>query len=84
MTKPKPIFLVGLPRQEDGEFFEWEQKLIRTQNNIKKMVNGEYHILIYETPLPDPTFQVFYEKDFNEVKYEELKSIITELATQKG
>ena len=80
MTKPKPIFLVGLQRQDDDFVSKVEQKLLNVHRSIEKAVNGEYHILVYETPLPDPTFQVFYEKDFNEVKYEELKSIITDLA----
>jgi hypothetical protein len=36
----------------------------------------DYYILVHGTYEDNPSFQVFYEKDFNEVKFEVLKQIV--------
>lgn len=38
----------------------------------------DYHVLITVNKVDDFEFQVFYEKDFDQVKFEELKKIIKE------
>ena len=39
-------------------------------------LSDEYHVLCVKGRGDDFTMQVFYEKDFDQVKYEELKAII--------
>lgn len=73
---PKPIFLAGIPFNGDAKDLI---KLEGIASSFKSKIGDEYHVLVYTTGLSEPTFQVFYEKDFNEVKYEELKAIITGL-----
>ncbi len=54
-------------------------------NNLKSLqrviensgANDEYHVFVLPVT-SDSHIQVFYEKDFNTVKYEELKNIIEE------
>lgn len=66
----KPIFTIGLPsRTPHNEVLEIVEK---TTNNF----NNEYHILAYISSSDVIEFQCFYEKDFNEVKYDELKKIV--------
>ncbi len=71
----KPIFIAGIPRIIGNS---------RTGDvrDIQKMLEekfADYHVLVYlkcEDEGGEPDFQVFYEKDFDEVKYEELKEIV--------
>lgn len=67
----KPIFIVKLP---DAPSIELQQSI--NDKLANKM--PDYHVLVIsgETHLQTVDFQVFYEKDFNEIKYEELKQII--------
>lgn len=65
---PKPIFIIGLP-----EAAGMDQNAI--QNEIVRKLE-DYYIIVYPIGDDEPKFQVFYEKDFNEVKYEELKQIV--------
>jgi hypothetical protein len=75
---PKPIFIVGLPTQisqedHDQVFFEVSNKLT------------DYHVIAYRSPNSDEIdFKCFYEKDFDEVKYEELKQIVKDACTKIG
>ena len=70
---PKPIVVITIPaltKEKGKEIYENKRIL-----DLKE----EYHVFILGCP-PAPnkqvTWEVFYEKDFNEVKYEELKKII--------
>lgn len=68
---PKPIFMVGIPNDDILEEF----------TSIEESLKGEftdYHIIIYSHSGNDVKFECFYEKDFNNVKYEELKNIVLE------
>jgi len=69
----KPILIIGIGNPQ--------VKSVTLNNVIKKVkeaVNDEYYVLVYTSRvLKDIKFEVFYEKDFNEVKYEELKQLIT-------
>lgn len=67
----KPIFTVGLPNQTP------KQILKDVQSNLSSQFN-DYHILVYSHFGEDVKFDCFYEKDFNDVKYEELKKIVKE------
>lgn len=60
--------------------------------NLYDAVNGkigdEYHVFVipakidYENSVEPITFEVFYEKDFTEIQYQELKKIITDSIQQ--
>jgi hypothetical protein len=67
----KPIFLVGLPYEAANQIHVFQQELDR--------VLTDYHTLIYIHNKDEIEFRAFYEKDFNEVKYEELKSIVNSI-----
>lgn len=67
----KPIFLVGLPMKTDYEYVH------EAQVELDRKLDG-YYSLIYRTNQDEIKFQCFYEKDFDEVKFEELKQIVKE------
>lgn len=64
----KPIFLVAIP-------YEAEQDIQDIQKRLEKQLT-DYHSLIYLHNKEDIEFRVIYEKDFDEVKFEELKEIV--------
>lgn len=66
--KPKPIFTVKVPFNAGSEIHKIRKSL---QKDIP-----EYHILVFNHYKDDIEFNAFYEKDFNEVKFEELKQIV--------
>jgi len=48
-------------------------------NEVQTNLEGkmpDYYILIYPHAKDDIEFKCFYEKDFNEVKYEEMKHLV--------
>ena len=67
----KPIFLVGVPRNMDYE------QVLKAQVELERQLDG-YYSLVYQTNQDEIKFQCFYEKDFDEVKFEELKQIVKE------
>lgn len=65
----KPIFLVGVPFMGDNENFE------RLSSKFaSKLI--DYYVIFYQHNKNEYEFRVFYEKDFDEVKFEELKEIV--------
>lgn len=65
----KPILVITI--------HESNQSASTIRKIVRKAVDNEYHVIIVSVDQEqEPKFEVFYEKDFNEVKYEELKSII--------
>ena len=77
----KPILTVGLP---SGTFKETINSTSDRLNCPKKGLSKEYHILCYaQTNGEEIKFEVFYEKDFTEVQYEELKQIIINNISKK-
>lgn len=64
----KPIFIVKVPYDSQDELE------IIWRNLEKKMT--DYHVIVCLHDSLDMDFTVLYEKDFNEVKFEELKKII--------
>ena len=71
----KPIFLVKVPYEItsvcDGEHVNNIQKVLE-----KKLT--DYHVLVAGCNVNDLEFQCFFEKDFGEINFEELKSIVSE------
>ena len=65
----KPIFIIGLSKDYHPESIE------RIRGSLEIKMN-DYHVLIHITNADETTFQIFYEKDFTHIKYEELKQII--------
>ena len=63
--KAKPIIIIRIPDTTDKV----------TKEDFGDMIK-EYHIVTIREARINIEFEAFYEKDFNEVKYEELKQII--------
>jgi hypothetical protein len=72
----KPIFIVGASFP-DMESYDTAHEYIR------QALGEDYYCILYPHNHDTPHFQVFYEKDFNEVKYEELKQLVSDLITNK-
>lgn len=72
----KPIFLVGLPTSYENAAIE------KIQKNIQGKLN-DYHVLVYPSINVDFDFKCFFEKDFEDVKFEELKEMVIK-SIQKG
>jgi hypothetical protein len=73
----KPIFIVGVPDElTDNDFLKIKENLIGQLR--------DYHTLVYTHTKTELEFNAFYEKDFNEVKYEELKELIFKLIKERG
>lgn len=66
---PKPIFIIQIPDTERRENFELY---------IKQLENKfpEYYVLIHTAPIKRVEFKMFYDNDFDEIKYEELKQLV--------
>ena len=68
----KPIFLMGINR---GGVTEEICKTIQKQLEEKL---PDYHTFVYFTNSNEIEFKCFYEKDFEEINFEQLNKIITE------
>jgi hypothetical protein len=68
----KPIFLVGINHKQ---YHECPESIDLMSDILSKQL-FDYHVVIYSHIKEDIEFQAFHEKDFNEVKYEELKEIV--------
>jgi hypothetical protein len=66
----KPIFIVELPDYITKEDFD------KIQFNLETKLT-DYHVLVTGTDVEQINYKVFYEKDFTEINYSELKNIIT-------
>lgn len=69
----KPIFTAGIPScvVDSGSI-----SLHEIQDALDKKFGSDYFVFVYPASGDDFEFEVFYEKDFNEVKYEEFKKFI--------
>lgn len=72
----KPILTIGIYYNYEFSKEINEQTLNNVINNLCDDINKDYHVLAYFTLSVEPKFNVFYEKDFNEAKYEEIKQFI--------
>jgi len=70
---PKPIFAIGLPNITEENLDSMHQIQSKLGKSFK-----DYHVLTYANSGEVFKFDCFYLKDFNQVKYEELKNIIKE------
>jgi hypothetical protein len=66
----KPIFLVELPISTN------EEEVIGIQSMLESKMTDYYSIVYRSRSSYDIDFKVFYEKDFDEIKYEELKEMV--------
>jgi len=73
--KVKPIFIVRVPDN-------WGDESLRDLSNKLMKIYTDYHHLIIVQDIETVEFEVFYEKDFNEVKYKELKAIVTNMTKE--
>lgn len=65
----KPIFLIGTPKGSNPKDIE------QIQISLERKMS-DYHILVYRTNAEEMEFKVFYEKDFNKTKFDELKRMV--------
>ncbi len=75
----KPIFCVGIPNVDSEELDKIGENLIET-------LEKDYYVLVY--PVDDNQnngirFNCFYEKDFSETNYEELKEFVKQQIEKK-
>jgi hypothetical protein len=83
----KPICVIKVDMETDfGNGQKANLNILREL--FAKMLN-DYHVFVipaihnYEIGTELFTFQVFYEKDFTEIQYEELKQLITDSIKQQ-
>ena len=62
MKMPKPIVVVYVDKSTPMPVLE------DMFNAVKNSLTDEYHVLILPSNKEDTKIEVFYEKDFNEVK----------------
>ncbi len=67
----KPIFVVETPMMQTQEEFVNTQKVLENKLN-------DYHVLMVQANVDDFNFKVFYDKDFTEINYDELRKLIKE------
>ena len=67
----KPIFLVGMPKVASMEQIEQVKK------SLESNLDG-FYVLVYSTHEKEMQFKCFFEKDFDNIKFEELKQIVKE------
>jgi hypothetical protein len=65
---PKPILVITIPQIPTEEYLD------QMNRDLRQGTENEYHVLIILGK--EVKVEVFYEKDFNEVKFDELKQII--------
>ena len=65
----KPIFILEMP----NFYIEFCNDI---EIKLKKQLT-DYHVLVMATDVTETKYTVFYEKDFTEINYNELKNIIT-------
>ena len=80
----KPIFIIGWPEVDPNDAGWLAAKEINQTSfdellKATKHLQDEYYLLVYTKMGGEPIFHAFYEKDFDEVKYEELKGIVENL-----
>lgn len=75
----KPIFLIGLPKEAEIE------SVYNTQNTIDELVGNDYYVLTYlQNKGEDIIFNVFYEKDIEEIELDKLKEMVYESYKNKN
>lgn len=94
--KPKPIVVIYLPQNFNlNGRANAPMELMEALNNGFGYKNPSYKIIytdywkdyywfcFYDYSIDIPRFETFYEKDFTEVQFEELKNIINEAIKQQ-
>lgn len=66
---PKPIFIVGMPKTTPISEFMYIQKMLSESL-------PDYYSLVYFTNANEVDFKCFYEKDFDDIKFEDLKQFV--------
>jgi len=74
--KVKPILIINIPNS-------YTMQIVQQISVDATKDMSEYHVLTIQQDVPLITFEVFYEKDFNKVKYEELKEIVKQNLTNE-
>ena len=65
----KPILTIGLP-------FGWSASELREAQERFKTAMPDYYVIFYDVLKSVPQFNVFYDKDFVEINYDELRDML--------
>jgi len=71
MKQTKPIFLVGLYISHTDK-----DQLSKISKELSEKLKDYYVVVYHQTKDKDPVFNVFYDKNFLDVNYKELKDLI--------
>jgi len=69
----KPIFIIGLPREEATKQLDEYYDSVRKSLEQKL---AQYYVLVYYSNSDDMEFKCFNDADFTDIKFEELKAMI--------
>jgi hypothetical protein len=80
---PKPICVISLPENIiEGNKTSWE--VCRDMMDYFEKTKPDYHwFVIPDEKLHTLHFEVFYEKDFTEIQYNELKEMVMSKLTKQ-
>ena len=86
---PKPIVVIKIDQTKDFGEKAFHETLYRFKKSFEERL-PDYHVFVlplaidYEQPQDPIQLQVFYEKDFTPIQYEELKQIIMDSLPKKN
>jgi len=76
MIKPKPIILIKMPHEAERKDYT------RQAEELNDRFQNEYYVLVMSAGVDFPDVEIFYDKYFTEVEYEELKAMIKQSLTK--
>ncbi len=81
--RAKPILVIEWPQDQLDDQSDGVDMAGQIMDRTRHMRSDYFILLIGVTGLKRHNIKVYFEKDFNEVKYEELKAIVSEAANKK-
>lgn len=72
----KPIFLVGIPMLNETNRKEDQRNVHYLQKSLEQQFDQYYPLVYMQSGSSEISFKCFFEKDFDEIKFEELKQIV--------
>lgn len=79
----KPIVVIHTPIHFSGSFTKSQEMAAKDRDHLSVNYPDYYWFIFPDPKVQIPQFQVFYEKDFTEIQYEELKQLITDAIEQQ-
>lgn len=72
----KPIFLVGIPMLNETNTEEDQRNAHNLQKSLEQELDQYYPLVYMQSGSSEISFKCFFEKDFDKIKFEELKQIV--------